>query len=160
MPDTGWAGPSPRDVIGVGTSTCVPCGRHGRVRREQSLTNLDRDHAESGQRLDAEELRVSVGRLQHALALRDVIAQAKGVIRGLTGCADETAFTLLTRISRASNRTLPDVAEMLMSAAGPRGRLPSEIAEVFTRGLDLVREQGSLDQADLSTGSEAGCEHV
>jgi hypothetical protein len=127
------------------------------VRKEQSLTNVDRDHVEGDQRLGAEELRISVGQLQQALTTRDLIAQAKGVIRSLTGCADETAFQLLTKISRASNCTLPEVAEMLMAAVGPGGRLPREIAEAYARGLDLIREKGTLDQAELSTSSrEAG----
>jgi hypothetical protein len=117
------------------------------------LTNIDRDHVDSDQRLGAEELRISVGQLQQALAVRDLIAQAKGVIRSLTGCADETAFQLLTKISRASNCTLPEVAEILMAAVGPRGRLPREIAEAYAGGLDLIREKGSLDQADLSRSS-------
>lgn len=58
--------------------------------------------------------------LEQALATRDVIGQAKGVLMARTGVDADQAFTLLTHASQRLNRRLRDVAEDIA-----RGREPS-----------------------------------
>jgi AmiR/NasT family two-component response regulator len=48
--------------------------------------------------------------LQQALATRDLIGQAKGVIMAAMHCTPEHAFALLVKQSQAQNRKLVDIA--------------------------------------------------
>jgi phage terminase small subunit len=48
--------------------------------------------------------------LQHALASRDMIGQAKGVIMAALHCSADEAFALLVKQSQAENRKLTDIA--------------------------------------------------
>ena len=48
--------------------------------------------------------------LQHTLATRDMIGQAKGVIMAALHCSADEAFALLVRQSQAENRKLIDIA--------------------------------------------------
>ncbi|WP_428343103.1 GAF and ANTAR domain-containing protein [Mycobacterium sp.] len=59
-------------------------------------------------------------RLQHALVIREVIAQAIGIIRGRTGATAEDAFNRLRRISQTENTTLHEVARRVVEDADRR----------------------------------------
>jgi hypothetical protein len=48
--------------------------------------------------------------LQHALATRDLIGQAKGVIMAALQCSPDEAFALLVKQSQAENRKLVHIA--------------------------------------------------
>ena len=56
------------------------------------------------------ELEVEVEHLRRALASRDVIGQAKGVLMERHSLDDREAFELLRSHARANNRKLVDVA--------------------------------------------------
>lgn len=59
--------------------------------------------------------------MQQAMESRAVIEQAKGIIMGREGCDASHAFSLLTKVSQASNRKLRDVAaEVVASTATDR----------------------------------------
>lgn len=53
--------------------------------------------------------------LQQALRSRDVISQAKGVLRERNGISDEDAFTMLRRLSSITNTPLREVAERVLT---------------------------------------------
>ncbi len=63
--------------------------------------------------------------LEEALASRDLIGQAKGVIMSQRGDDDDVAFDVLRRASQRENRKLRDVAQDVVDAARKRnGREP------------------------------------
>jgi AmiR/NasT family two-component response regulator len=62
-----------------------------------------------------------VENLKKALASRDVIGQAKGVIMAAMGCSADTAFELLSQTSQNENRKLVEVAREI-AARAQRGR--------------------------------------
>jgi len=51
-----------------------------------------------------------MGNLERAIATRDLIGQAKGVIMASLGCSPDHAFELLVKQSQAENRKLVDIA--------------------------------------------------
>ncbi len=55
------------------------------------------------------------GHLQSALATRDLIGQAKGILMHRSGLTGVQAFSLLTRTSQETNMKLVDVARWLVS---------------------------------------------
>jgi len=55
------------------------------------------------------------GQLTNALASRDVIGQAKGILMERYAITADRAFLILTRISQDSNRKLFDVASTIVS---------------------------------------------
>jgi GAF domain-containing protein len=59
-----------------------------------------------------------VDQLQEALQSRDVIGQAKGVLRARTGCSADEAFETLREMSQRRNVKLRDVAEEVIETAG------------------------------------------
>jgi GAF domain-containing protein len=63
-----------------------------------------------------------VDQLQEALQSRDVIGQAKGVLRARTGCSAEEAFATLREMSQRRNVKLRDIAQEVVETAdgGPR----------------------------------------
>nr|WP_269327476.1 ANTAR domain-containing protein [Kineosporia mesophila] len=66
--------------------------------------------------------------LRTALESRDVIGQAKGVVRMLTGCGTSAAFEVLAAISQDSNRKLRDIAALIADSAAARTPLPAEVS--------------------------------
>lgn len=52
--------------------------------------------------------------LQHALASRAVIEQAKGILMGVQHCTPDEAFDILRRSSQRENRKLREIAEELV----------------------------------------------
>jgi GAF domain-containing protein len=55
--------------------------------------------------------------MQHAMASRAVIEQAKGILVAQTRCTPEQAFDLLIRKSQHSNRKLRDIAQVIVDSA-------------------------------------------
>ena len=83
-----------------------------------------------GSTLDTAELKAEIAQLHSALESRDVIGQAKGIIRFLTGTDSETAFTLLSRMSQDTNRKLRDVAAVISECAAAGEALPPDLRGV------------------------------
>lgn len=64
---------------------------------------------------------VVVDQLNQALASRDLIGQAKGILMAREGCDAEQAFDMLRRASQRLNQKLRDVAEGIVESAAPGG---------------------------------------
>jgi len=66
-----------------------------------------------------------IAQLRSALASRDVIGQAKGVIMVVHGCSADQAFAMLRALSQRTNVKLRDVAAQVVSdrpgTQGPTG---------------------------------------
>ena len=62
--------------------------------------------------------------LQDALATREMIGTAKGILMATRGCTPDEAFGLLRTQSQHDNRKLRDVAEGLVSAQQSSRRIP------------------------------------
>ena len=60
--------------------------------------------------------------LKQALRSRDVIATAKGIVMARDGVDGETAFRMLVSASQREHRTLPDVAQDIVTATVRRRR--------------------------------------
>lgn len=60
--------------------------------------------------------------LQEALATREVIGQAQGILVARQGCTIDEAFVLLREASQRSNRRLRDIARELVEREQPQGR--------------------------------------
>ncbi|MHB1534649.1 MAG: ANTAR domain-containing protein [Acidimicrobiales bacterium] len=58
--------------------------------------------------------------LQQALASRDLIGQAKGILMAREGISDDEAFASLRQLSQRSGRKLRDVAAAVVSGLAPR----------------------------------------
>ncbi|MDP9071250.1 MAG: GAF and ANTAR domain-containing protein [Actinomycetota bacterium] len=56
--------------------------------------------------------------LSQAVASRDVIGQAKGILMAREGCTAEQAFDMLRRVSQRENRKLREVAEEMAARPG------------------------------------------
>ncbi len=71
--------------------------------------------------LEAERHDALVDQLNQALASRDIIGQAKGVLIAREGCDADQAFDMLRRASQRLNKKLRDVAEQIVrsATAGP-----------------------------------------
>lgn len=92
-------------------------------------------------------LHVEIGQLRLALQGRDVLGQAKGIIRLLTHCDADTAFDLLAKISQHTNRKVGDVAFTISECAASQAPLPPDISTAWnkhviprsatTSGLDI-----------------------
>jgi hypothetical protein len=68
------------------------------------------------------EVSTLAGQLEEALASRDLIGQAKGILMKAEGCDANAAFDLLRRASQRTNRKLRDVAaDVVASTTGREG---------------------------------------
>ena len=68
--------------------------------------------------------------MRRALASRDVIGQAKGVLMGRHRITAEEAFTQLRQVSQQTNRKIVEVAEVVATT----GELPRDGAAAATDG--------------------------
>jgi GAF domain-containing protein len=114
-----------RSVLAVGLVPGSPPPRLGALvfygRRPRTLTDLDTAVALAAQvstaLIAAERValqRDRIHQLEQAIASRDVIGQAKGVLMSRYGVAPEAAFRLLSTTSQQHNVKLRDVAEHLL----------------------------------------------
>ena len=62
----------------------------------------------------------TVEQLNHALASRDMIGQAKGILMAREGCNSDEAFDMLRRASQRMNQKLRDVAEQIVTSGQRR----------------------------------------
>jgi hypothetical protein len=74
-----------------------------------------------------------IAQLRVALESRDIIGQAKGVIRLLTHTDSQSAFDLLAKISTDTNRKLRDIAALIADCAGAGAPLPDDVATSWRR---------------------------
>lgn len=90
---------------------------------------LERNHADvvEHERVLSEAARVDglhaaqVEHLQSALATRDLIGQAKGVIMATCHCSVDDAFRLLVAQSQHENRKLVEIAAEIVARAARAG---------------------------------------
>ena len=61
-----------------------------------------------------------IAHLNAALATRDIIGQAKGILMAAEGVSDDDAFLILVRASQRANRKLRDIAADVVSANASR----------------------------------------
>ncbi|MGY1724555.1 ANTAR domain-containing protein [Blastococcus sp. SYSU DS0533] len=76
-------------------------------------------------------LRDEVEQLRTAMISRAVIEQAKGILMLLTGCAEQTAFDLLSHISSHTHRKVRDVAQAITASAAGHGGLPEDVRAIL-----------------------------
>jgi AmiR/NasT family two-component response regulator len=74
-----------------------------------------------------EELTAQNAHLRAALENRDVIGQAKGIVRLLLRIDAREAFLLLSKLSQDTNRKLADVAAVIADCAGRNEPLPPDL---------------------------------
>ncbi len=74
-----------------------------------------------------------IAHLRTALETRDVIGQAKGIIRLLTRVDGPCAFQLLAKISQDCNRRVLDVAALIADCATTAAPLPQDITASWRR---------------------------
>lgn len=73
--------------------------------------------------------------LRAALESRDIIGQAKGMIRLLAHTDADTAFDLLANLSQDTNRKLRDVALLFTECASTGTPLPADLAASWRRRI-------------------------
>ena len=107
------------------------------------------ESAEPDWLLERERLERQIATLHQALSTRDVIGQAKGIVRLLHRCDDSTAFAILSKTSQYANVKLRDLAETVATAAGDGQPLPAQIASALHRATheaaSRTHDQKSLE---------------
>jgi hypothetical protein len=88
---------------------------------DDELAALKREHDDLLAALGATH-GAEVDQLQAALATRDVIGQAKGILMAAMRCTADEAFALLVKQSQAENRKLIDIAHELAARASQPAR--------------------------------------
>jgi hypothetical protein len=81
------------------------------------------DLSESSTVATVESLTAETEQLRRALASRDVIGTAKGIIMSSLGCSPDDAFTILSRQSQTEKRKLHVIAQEIVDGATRRGRI-------------------------------------
>ena len=76
-------------------------------------------HLAKSEEVEAEHL-ADIDHLKQALATRDVIGQAKGVLMATLGCTADEAFALLVKQSQHEHRKLAEVAAEIAARAQRR----------------------------------------
>ncbi len=100
-----------------------------------------------------DELRAEIAQLQDALDGRDVIGQAKGIIRLLTHTDSDTAFYVLAKISQDTNRKLRAVAALVSDCAAASAPLPADVrASWRTRTSQLAAGPAAGSGTDATAG--------
>ena len=74
-----------------------------------------------------------IAELRVALETRDVIGQAKGIVRMLGRTSGDAAFDVLARMSQETNRKLRDVATVVADCAGSGRPLPPDLRASWQR---------------------------
>ena len=93
--------------------------------------------------MDAE---AQAAHLRAALETRDVIGQAKGIIRLLTRSDPERAFALLCQLSQDTNRKVRDVAVVFADCAVSGTSLPADLAASWQRRTsDSIPAPGEVE---------------
>ncbi len=85
------------------------------------------DHQEGPDEPSREQLLIELEQLRQALYTRDIIGQAKGIIRLLAATDADRAFTLLGQMSQDTNRPVRDLAAIIAERAGMGQLLPADI---------------------------------
>jgi hypothetical protein len=84
-----------------------------------------------------------IGQIREALASRDIIGQAKGMIRLLTHTHGEAAFTLLRRMSQDTNLKIRDIAALIAECAASGEPLPGDLARSWRRWVTPITASAS-----------------
>mgnify|MGYP001386740155 CR=1 FL=1 len=94
------------------------------IDRLLAVAETTRLETERVQQLHDEQLAargLEADQLREALATRDLIGQAKGILMAATRCTADEAFALLAKQSQAQNRKLVEIAIELVARAPRRG---------------------------------------
>ncbi len=83
-----------------------------------------------------DELLDEIAQLHQALQSRDLIGQAKGVIRALHAMDDGTSFALLCHLSQDTNRKVHDVAGVIVECITTAQPLPGDLSLSWKRRTD------------------------
>ena len=75
-----------------------------------------------------DELVQEVLTLRQAVLSRDIIGQAKGMIRLIAGCDDTRSFEILSRLSQDTNRRLREVATEIVQSGATGAAVPADVA--------------------------------
>lgn len=89
-----------------------------------------------GEPRTVQELEQEVAGLRDALTRRDIIGQAKGIIRVLMRTDADAAFALLSGLSQDTHRKIYDVATALVEASATGQPLPADLARSWHRRTD------------------------
>ncbi|GAA3602701.1 hypothetical protein GCM10022223_18080 [Kineosporia mesophila] len=87
-----------------------------------------------------EQLLEEIEDLRAALETRDIIGQAKGIIRLLAATDDDRAFTLLCQISQDTNRPVRELAVVIAERAGIGQLLPADVMTSWQRRTDSTTQ--------------------
>lgn len=104
---------------------------------------------------DPQDPQVQIAQLQEALQARDLIGQAKGIIRLLTRCDSQAAFDLLVRMSSDTNRKVRDIAVLIADSAATGTSLPLDLAASWRWYTGTVADQGHEAGAGIAAGLDA-----
>ncbi len=86
-----------------------------------------------------EQLLKELEELRTALLTRDIIGQAKGVIRLLTATDADHAFDVLRQISQDTNRPVRELAALIAERAGIGQLLPADVMTSWQRHVGTPR---------------------
>jgi hypothetical protein len=98
---------------------------------------------------ELERLRSELDQALRAMAAREVIEQAKGLLMGYFRCPDEQAFGMLRELSQRANTKLRAVAVEIVDLARREGR-------VHFPGLDAVAEAVLGEPTGPARGAQPG----
>jgi hypothetical protein len=91
---------------------------------DESVGGPDREHLEIARlHVENQQLRIELSQALQAMAAREVIEQAKGLLIGHYRCLAPQAFAVLRLLSQESNTKLRDVSLSLVELAGREGRV-------------------------------------
>lgn len=103
------------DALRVAEETGVETGRV-RVAHADEIATLERDHEGAMARLQHDHT-AATNQMTAALASRDVIGQAKGIIMSTMHCSADRAFELLVAQSQSENRKVTEIAAEVAARA-------------------------------------------
>jgi hypothetical protein len=90
-----------------------------------------------------------IEQLRQAVRSRDVIGQAKGVLRVVLRCDGDRAFRLLAQASQDTNRKLRDVAELVVGSLDRDAVLPADVR------ASLARHDGKRSKREPANDARA-----
>lgn len=122
-----------------------------------SASPLLRDATSCGGQEDATALQRQVRDLRSALSSRPVIEQAKGALMQRYRIDDQTAFTVLVRLSQETNRKVREIAATVCEVACGRSE-PSEVERhpELARILDQLGHRAPSEEQTMADARPSG----
>ena len=82
------------------------------------------------------QLQEQVDHLRQALRSRDLIGQVKGMVRLIADCDEDTAWTVLVKVSQSTNRKAADLATELIDGFTGRRQLSTHLRAALKVAVD------------------------